>query len=180
MNNKYLNAKQALHNSLRGLTDQANELNEVLRLRDLQSLGIMYTLRESDFDDLVNLATISTNSESGFITFIDDEQMWIKALSTDNKFARIHDRSDTICTLLVKEPEKSLLINDTVNDQRVRDFKFVKSGDVGSYLGVPIMSNNGNPLGSVCCTNVGTSNFTYDQLNALSMISRIITRLLYK
>lgn len=180
MNKKYNNAKQMLTNALMTFTDHNNSMTEELRLRELHDLHIMDTLSESDFNDLVKLAAIVTHSESGFITFVDADRLWIKANSNATQFTANHSRVDVICDLLIQDPTQPLLVNDTVNDSRTHGFKFVKSGDIGSYLGLPIISRAGYPLGTVCCTNTSIASFSNEHVAGLHIVSRLVTSLLYK
>jgi GAF domain-containing protein len=180
MNDKYRKAKLALEAAISGLTGQANDLCSDLRLREMHSLKVMDRLNSSDFNDLVKLAELVTRSDSSFISFLDNDLTWIKSSESGEMYGTNHRRSDVICDLVIKHPESPWVITDAVNDERVCGYKFVKSGNIGSYLGVPIISHTGNALGTVCCINSVPTTFSDSDINGLIMVSRLVTSLLYK
>jgi serine phosphatase RsbU (regulator of sigma subunit)/PAS domain-containing protein len=58
-------------------------------------------------------------------------------------------RRDSLCTVTVASG-RPLVVVDTASDSRLRSMAPVASGEVGSYLGVPLRANNGEVVGALC------------------------------
>ena len=57
--------------------------------------------------------------------------------------------NDSLCTVTVAEGAP-LVVADAVNDDRVCRLPPVQTGMVGSYLGVPLVTEDGHTIGSLC------------------------------
>ena len=56
---------------------------------------------------------------------------------------------DSLCTVTV-ESGAPLVVADAPTDARVRDLPPVQTGKVGSYLGVPLVADDGHAIGALC------------------------------
>ena len=56
---------------------------------------------------------------------------------------------ESLCTVTAASGAP-LLVGDAVTDERVRELPPVTSGDVGSYLGVPLVDDDGHTIGALC------------------------------
>ena len=122
---------------------------EAQRLAELRALNILDTPDEQEFDDIVALAAEIAGSGSAYLSFLDDLRQWFKARI--NIPTHEVPRDQTICQYILDHPEP-LVINGTSDAAPLPSHiqKSFQSGTVGFYAGVPIFSDGGYVLGTLC------------------------------
>ena len=123
--------------------------NEKERLRELASYSIMDTLSEEEYDNLTAIASTICNTSISLVSLIDDTRQWFKshhgldATETPKEYA--------FCGHAINDPQNVLIVNDSREDERFFDNPLVE-GDpyVIFYAGVPLVSQAGLPLGTLC------------------------------
>ena len=151
-------------------------LDEEVRLADLSAYRILDTAPEKEFDDLVELLRDITECEHVAISFIDRNRQWFK--SGVNLPVQETTREIAFCshTILTKEV---MVIEDTHDDERFFDNPFVTGSlAVRFYAGAPIVSGNGNNIGSVCVFDPKLHHFTPKQKRWMEIVSSQVTKLL--
>jgi signal transduction histidine kinase len=114
----------------------------------IHKYNILDTPRESDFDDIVKIASTVCNTRMSLISLLDGERLWYKAevgLGWPESPAK-----DSFCIRAMKGDDM-MVVNDATTDDRFQDNPYVL-GDphVRFYAGMPLIMSNGDRLGTLC------------------------------
>jgi len=147
------------------------------RLADLQSLNILDTGEEKSFNDLVDLAAMICGCPFAGISFIDEDRQWFKA--GHHLPFKETPRDISFCSHAIKGDDL-FIVENAKEDPRFSNSPLVtQSPNINFYAGAPIISPQGNTIGSVCVMDNSTDRqLSAEQKNALEKISRQITYLL--
>ena len=150
--------------------------NEALRLQDLYSYQLLDTPSESDFDELVELASRICNCPISLITLLDKDRQWFKAKKGIN--ADGTSRDEAFCSHAILQDEV-MIVKDATKDERFFDNPFV-IGDpnVRFYAGAPIVSRSGHKLGTICLIDSKPKSFTKEEEALLQLLAKQASRLL--
>jgi adenylate cyclase len=152
--------------------------NEPERLNALRALDMLDSPPETAYDELAALAAQICECPIGYISFIDDDRRWLKAryglppLSTDAP------RAAAVCSTTICGSEM-LVVADLANDTRFDHAKMVM-GDPHCrfYCGMPLITDEGYALGTLCVWDFEPRKLTFEQMEALRRLSRQILTLL--
>jgi signal transduction histidine kinase len=147
------------------------------RIKALKSYSILDTLPESDYDDLTAIAAQICNTEISLISLIDDKRQWFKshhgldATETPKEYA--------FCAHAINNPDDSFIIQDARTDERFHDNPLV-TGDpsVIFYAGVPLISDNGLPLGTLCVLDHQPRSLSKTQIKSLNALANQVMNIL--
>ncbi|MFD1256793.1 ATP-binding protein [Mucilaginibacter terrae] len=144
--------------------------NEDERQASLASYNILDTLAEEDFDSITLLASEICQTPVALITLIDGQRQWFKsAIGTS---LRETPREEAFCTYTILGNEM-MVVSDARTDVRFADNPVVKGDpNIVFYAGVPLVNNEGYPLGSLCVLDTEVKELTSTQVNALKALSR--------
>lgn len=150
---------------------------ETERLEELDSFSILDTLPESDYDDLTAIAAEICDSPISLISLIDNDRQWFKshhglaASETPKQFA--------FCAHAINDPENIFMIEDSRKDERFHDNPLVTSDpNVIFYAGVPLVSDNNLPLGTLCVIDDKPKVLTESQLKTLKALGNQVMNIL--
>ncbi len=147
---------------------------EKSRVKDLESFLVMDSETEVSFDQLAQLASSVCETPIALISFIDFERQWFKSsVGID-----LHEipRYLSACNQTLKGNDV-YLISDVLQDKsEYREF-MAKEG-FQFYAGVPITSNAGHNLGTLCVIDYEPRHLTEEQLQTLKVIADQIFDLL--
>lgn len=151
--------------------------NEAERLKDLASYSILDTLTERDYDDITSIAAAICGTSISLISLVDDKRQWFKshyglaASETPKEYA--------FCAHAIHDEQQVFIVEDARNDERFHDNPLV-TGDphVIFYAGVPLISDNGNPLGTLCVIDHEPMEMTQTQEDSLRALGRQVMNLL--
>lgn len=151
--------------------------DEEKRYADLLRYDILDTDEENDYSALTELAAQICDCHSATITFIDKDRQWFKAKK--NMPTREGPREDSFCGHVILH-EKVMIIKNAAEDTRFADNPDVLGGlKIGFYAGAPIISSEGNKLGTVCVIDKKPKlSVTKEQEHALEIIASQVTKLL--
>src|SRR5690349_17610387 len=121
---------------------------ESRRLQALREYDVLDTPNESDFDDLVELASAICETPISVVNLIDAERQWFKA--EVGLGVRETPLSTSLCAHAILE-EAYTEVPDTALDTRFAGNPFVH-GPMGLrfYAGALLMTPEGLPLGTLC------------------------------
>ena len=122
--------------------------NEPERLIALDACGIMDTPREERFDRLTRLAQRIYGADVAFIGFIDEEQQWMKSV-TSSTIGPFIGRKQSVCQLIISTGEP-LVIGDIQTDERFAGHPVVPLIPLHFYAGVPLLATPDLAIGSLC------------------------------
>lgn len=146
------------------------------RLAALRAYDILDTPRESDFDDIVLLASEICGVPISVINLIDEARQWFKA--EIGLGVRETPLDTSICAHAILE-EDFVEIHDTLQDRRMHGNGLV-SGDPGLrfYAGALLKSEEGLPIGTLCVLDYRPRHLTDSQKAALKVLARqVMTQL---
>jgi len=143
--------------------------NEQKRLQDLFETELLDTPKESEFDDIVKLASQICNMPISLITLVDSNRQWFKAkvgLDSDET-----SREVSFCGHAILQ-DQLFEVQDALNDDRFFDNPLViEDPSIRFYAGYPLITNTGNRLGTLCVIDRIPRKLTDEQIFALKVLS---------
>ena len=134
------------------------------RIQDLESYSILDTLPESDYDNLTTIAAEICDTEISLISLVDNNRQWFKSSYGLN--VKETPRKYAFCAHAINDPDNILIVKDARKDERFHDNPLViGEPKVIFYAGVPLISDNGNPLGTLCVIDYKSKELTERQKN---------------
>jgi len=151
--------------------------NEQERLHALYEYEILDTLPEKDFDYLTMIASQICDTPISLITLIDASRQWFK--SHHGIGVTETDRKYSFCAHAINTPQEMMVVPDTRLDERFADNPFV-TGEPNAvfYAGVPLVTESGCALGTLCIIDNKPRALGEDQLEALRALSSQVVKLL--
>lgn len=151
--------------------------NEVERLHALESYSVLDTLPEESYNDLTKIASIICNTPIALVTLIDENRQFFK--SRHGIEATETPREVSFCGHAINMPSELMLVEDARLDERFSDNPFV-TGDlqVVFYAGMPLVTNDGFALGTLCVIDHQPKELTQDQQSALKSLANQVVQLL--
>ena len=152
--------------------------NELERLKALHALDILDSPPETAYDELAALAAQICECPIGYISFIDDDRRWLKAKYGLPPQMTNAPRAATVCSTTICGSEM-LVVSDMTQDTRFDHAAMV----VGNphcrfYCGVPLITDEGYALGTLCVWDFEPRKLTFEQMEALRRLSRQVLTLL--
>ena len=141
---------------------------EQARLASLNTLEILDTLPEADFDDLTRLASRICGTPIALVSLVDQSRQWFK--SHFGLDASETPRDMAFCAHAILG-EQLFLVEDAHRDERFHDNPLV-TGDpqVRFYAGMPLKGVSGLNLGTLCVIDRQPRQLTAEQVEALEVI----------
>lgn len=145
--------------------------SEAQRLRALHSYGILDTPPEKAFDELVTLAARICGTPISLVTFVDRDRQWFKAHHGLDLIET--PRALSFCAHGLSRPDQLLIVADATCDPRFADNPFV-TGEPGVrfYAGVPLCTNEGQAVGTLCVIDRQPRILSPEQQEALGILGR--------
>lgn len=151
--------------------------NEAERQKAVESYDILDTLPEKEFDSLVELAAIVTESSISQMNILDHNRQWTKAAHGIEPGASC-DRSEAVCAHTILT-DGNLEISDLTKDERYKDADFLDQPPYHRfYSGYPLKTRNGFNIGALCVLDSKPKELSETQKKALKTIAgEIVSRL---
>ncbi|MCB5187782.1 diguanylate cyclase [Methylobacillus caricis] len=139
------------------------------RLAAVISYQVLDTPPETDFDDLVKLATQIFNVPISTVTILDANRQWFKALVGLDVWETARDIS--FCTHTIKQ-KSPFVVEDTLVDGRFRENSLV----VGSpylrfYAAIPLINVDGLPIGTFSIMDKVPRKISKQELRTLKVLA---------
>ena len=146
--------------------------NEPQRVDALRALDIMDSAPEIAYDEIAELAAQVCACPIGYISFVDDDRRWLKARYGLPSDATNAPRGATVCSTTICGAEMNV-VPDMTQDPRF-DRVAVVVGDpyCRFYCGVPLITDEGYALGTLCVMDLKPRRLTFEQAEALRRLSR--------
>jgi len=150
--------------------------NESERVALLKRYQILDTESEDDFNEIVQLASKICETPISLISLVDSDRQWFKAkvgLSVPQT-----ERDVSFCAHALSQ-DAMMVVPDTSKDDRFFDNPLV-TGDphVGFYAGMPLKTESGLVLGTLCVIDHKPRNLNETQLLTLNILGKQVIKLL--
>ncbi|MBE7209872.1 MAG: CHASE3 domain-containing protein [Gluconacetobacter diazotrophicus] len=145
--------------------------DEAARLLALRRCRIMDTPPEAAFDALTQQAREICGASMAAISLVDDRRQWFKSRVG---FSRTEEpREQSLCAHALLSPRQPLVVPDAAADPRFADSPLV-TGDsrLRFYAGAPLLSPEGQPLGTLCVFDQVPRELSPEQITQLGALAR--------
>jgi diguanylate cyclase (GGDEF)-like protein/PAS domain S-box-containing protein len=140
--------------------------NEAERLDALKSYGVLDTVPEPAFDNIVRLASKLTSTPICVISFIDAERQWFKAKIGIEIFETPRDIA--FCSHTILEPSRLTIVSDACADPRFRNNPLVTGAPhIRFYAAAPLVTAQGAAIGSLCVIDLRPREISMEQQSDL-------------
>ncbi|MCB9209799.1 MAG: GAF domain-containing sensor histidine kinase [Ignavibacteriales bacterium] len=148
--------------------------NEISRLSSLHDYNILYSGNETNYDEIVELASFICDTPIAYISLIDSEKQWFKAkVGIDITET---PREIAFCAHAILKDD-ILVINDTLTDKRFADNPLVTSDpNIRFYAGAQLTTEDGFNIGTLCAVDKKPRKLTEDQLKSLKFLAKQVIR----
>ena len=151
-------------------------VSEPERLRALRRYHILDTEPEQAFNDLAQLAAFVCGTPMAMVSLTDEKRQWFKA-RTGLDVAQI-PREHAFCQYAMRA-EDVYEIPDTAADPRFERNPLVTGSPyIRFYAGAPLLTPEGQCMGTLCALDVVPRQLSPDQREALRVLARQVTALL--
>jgi len=144
------------------------------RLDTLHGFDILDTPEETEFNEIVELASQICGTPISLISLVDEDRQWFKA---SVGFERPETSlEESICSHAILDSD-ILEINDLKADDRTADNPLcVGEEQVRFYAGAPLIASNGLPMGTLCVLDTKPLELNDFQRQALRVLSRQVMK----
>ncbi|MFV8226481.1 sensor histidine kinase [Christiangramia aquimixticola] len=152
-------------------------INENKRLEELKKYSILDTLSERDYDNLTAIASEICDTPISLISLLDDKRQWFK--SHHGLDVSETPKEVAFCAHAINKPNEVFIVQDSRKDERFFDNPLVTDDpNVIFYAGIPLKSDTGYPLGTLCVIDHKPKQLTQNQINSLSALADQVMNLL--
>ncbi|UJP63709.1 PAS domain S-box protein [Mongoliitalea daihaiensis] len=147
------------------------------RLANLFSYQILDSEEDEDYTNITQLASDICETPISLITFLDDTRQWFK--SHTGLDIQETAKEFSFCAHAFDSPNEPFIIEDLSKDIRFQENPFVKEGpQFRFYAGIPVLSDEKMPLGTLCVMDYQPRILTEKQLAHLKKLSNQVEKLL--
>ena len=144
--------------------------DESARLASLRAYRILDTEPEQAFDDIVLLASQICGAPISLITLVDEHRQWFKARVGVSIMET--SRSVSFCAHAI-QGRATFVVPDALDDDRFRENPMVRGEPhIRFYAGAPLISREGQAIGTLCVVDRVPRTLTDEQERALEALRR--------
>jgi len=144
--------------------------DESCRLKALRHYRILDTDPEQAFDDLTLLASQVCGTPIALITLVDESRQWFKSRVGLDVAETTRDVS--FCTHAIQEPGLFIVPDAMADDRFNRNPLVLGDPNIRFYAGAPLITRDGDALGTLCVIDRLPRTLTEDQKAALNALRR--------
>lgn len=150
--------------------------DELQRLLSLSELDLDYSELSAEFKDLAMLAAKVAGTDISLINLIDAYTTW--TISGHGLEIQQVPREESLCQYTIMG-ESQFEVSDLTKDKRFEDKDFTRPPmSLRYYLGVPIISQEGQQIGSLCVVDTQPKNMSPEKIEMLKIIAdQVINRI---
>lgn len=150
--------------------------NEMQRLQELRSYGVLDTMPEAAYDAITYLAAQICDVPIALVSLVDEHRQWFK--SRVGLDAPETPRDVAFCSHAILEPSELFVVRDAALDVRFVDNPLVV-GDpsIRFYAGAPLQTRSGEAMGTLCVIDREPRILTADQQKALRALATQVVAL---
>ncbi|HEX4384513.1 MAG TPA: ATP-binding protein [Myxococcales bacterium] len=141
-------------------------MKEEGRLKALRATGLLDSLPENDFDEIVQLASLICGTPMALISLVDEDRQWFK--SRVGLEATQTPRDVAFCAHAIEQPDRMFVVEDAFEDPRFAKNPLVTSSpNIRFYAGAPLVTREGEALGTLCVLDRVPRRLSASQVRAL-------------
>ncbi len=142
------------------------------RLRALERYAVLDTPAEAPFEKIVGLVEQVMGVPICAVSLVDRHRQWFKAKRGLDACETARDIS--FCTHAIKTPEP-LIVRDATEDPRFAQNPLVLGPPfIRAYAGVPLRTQEGYNIGSLCAIDIKPRDFPATQIAILSSFAKLV------
>ncbi len=150
--------------------------SEELRLEKLDSYSILDTLPEEDYDNLTAIAAQICGTPISLVSLLDAKRQWFK--SHHGLIAEETPKEYAFCAHAINDQKDIFIVEDARKDARFHDNPLVTDDpNVIFYAGVPLKSEEGLPMGTLCVIDNKPKQLSKEQQNSLRTLAKQVMNL---
>jgi signal transduction histidine kinase len=151
--------------------------NDHRRAEELKKYSILDTLPEEDYDNITRIASQICNTKVSLISLLDENRQWFKSHhGTDLKETPIEH---SFCRHAIKDKDEMYIVTDARVDEEFKNNPLVKGEtNIVFYAGVPLTSEKGIPLGTLCVIDETPKKLSDCQISTLKGLAKQVINLL--
>jgi len=143
---------------------------EADRIAALEQYQVLDTPPEQSYDDITALAAYICDVPIALVSFVDKDRQWFK--SKVGLKVNETSRDVSFCAHAILD-QKVMVVNDALNDERFSDNQLVTCApNIRFYAGVPLVTPDGHPLGTLCVIDHRPRELSDDQIKTLESLAR--------
>ncbi|WP_119717617.1 sensor domain-containing diguanylate cyclase [Cognatilysobacter tabacisoli] len=151
--------------------------NDAARVAALHAYRILDTAPETDYDDLVRIASGICGTPMGSVSLVDADRQWLKSMHGFDA-SPTSPREASFCAHAILQPDRVMVVPDALLDARFHDNPHVTEGGIRFYAGAPLVGEGGHAFGSLCVLDAKPHDLSDAQAEALQALSRQVSRLM--
>ena len=155
-----------------------NTVRNISRLAALQRTRLLDSPPEESFDRYTRMASRVTHAPTALISLVDDRRQFFKsAVGLKEPWATRREMplSHSFCKHVV-ETGSELVVCDARIAPLVRDNPAVAEMKTIAYAGMPVATNEGHVLGTLCVVDNQPRRWTADELDVLRDLAQCLAR----
>ncbi|MDR9398858.1 MAG: GAF domain-containing sensor histidine kinase [Salibacter sp.] len=151
--------------------------NDHRRAEELKKYSILDTLPEEDYDNITRIASQICNTKISLISLLDENRQWFKSNhGTDLKETPIEH---SFCHHAIEDKDEMYIVTDARVDEEFKKNPLVKGEtNIVFYAGVPLTSEKGIPLGTLCVIDEKPKKLSDSQISTLKALAKQVINLL--
>ena len=150
--------------------------SEAARLGALREAHVLDTEAEAAFDDIARLAAHLCQTPVALVSLVDEGRQWFKARVGFE--AGETPREGSFCAHAISEPGM-FIVGDAAADERFASNALVAcEPNIRFYAGVPLVTEDGHALGTLCVIDRVPRELSAEQREALRVLAHHATALL--
>ena len=154
----------------------AGKIRDPARLAALRSTGLLDTLPEEVFDQLTRLAARYLDTPIALVSLVDADRQFLKSCVWDLPGQPPH-RSDPLSYSFCKytvDSKEPLIIKDAREHPLVKDHPAVTQRGMVAYAGVPLITEEGHVLGTICVVDSKPRDWSDEQIQRLTSFAATV------
>tara|TARA_B100000795_G_scaffold57975_4_gene38510 strand:+ start:4057 stop:6699 length:2643 start_codon:yes stop_codon:yes gene_type:complete len=140
------------------------------RLEDLNTLELLDSLPEKKYDNITSLAALICDTPISLVSLVSDKRQFFKS----NHGLDINETpiEQSFCAHAINDPLQFFIVEDAREDYRFSDNPLVTGNPkIVFYTGIPLVSNEGNALGTLCVIDTKPRKLEPKQLKTLKLLA---------